>query len=103
VVRCEQLADLSGNLHPGGDEHDQVVTDPLQVGDQVGGEHDADPLRGDNFHEAAKELAPRKRVEAREGLVEDEGLGSLRDRQSEGELGTLAARQRPGPLAGVKT
>src|SRR5580700_3468714 len=72
VVRREQLADLSGDLHPGGDEYDEVVADPLQVGDQVGGEHDADPLRGDNSHKAAEELTPRNRVEARDRLIEYE-------------------------------
>jgi hypothetical protein len=39
------------------------------------GEHDADPVRGDNFHEAAKELTPRKGAQARDRLVEDEALG----------------------------
>ena len=30
-----QLVHLSGNLHTGADEHDQLVTDPLEVGDQM--------------------------------------------------------------------
>ena len=42
VVRGQQLVDVAGQLDPGADEHDQVVADPFQVGDQVRGQHDAD-------------------------------------------------------------
>ncbi len=35
VVRGQQLVHIAGQLDPGADEHDQVVADPFQVGDQV--------------------------------------------------------------------
>ncbi len=102
MVRREQLAHLSGKLNLGGDEHDEVVTDPLEVGDEVRGEHDAHSVLGDDLHEALQELAPGERVEAGHRLVEEEELGPFRDRQGEGELGSLAAGERPGPLARVE-
>ena len=102
MVGREQLAYLSGQLDPGGDEHDEVVTDPLEVGDQVRGERDAGPLLGDDLHEALQELAPGERVKAGHRLVEEEELGPFRDRHGQGELGPLAAGQRPGPLARVE-
>ncbi len=42
-----QLIDVPGDLHPGGDEHDQVVADPLQVGHQVRGHDDADQVKAE--------------------------------------------------------
>ena len=102
VMRGQQVAHLPGELHPGGDEHDQVVADPLQVGDQVRGQHDAEPLLGDGLHQALQELAPRQRVEAGHRLVEEQQLGPLGQRQGERELGPLAAGQRAGPLAPVQ-
>ena len=59
-------------------------------------------MLGDDLHQALQELAPGQRVEAGDRLVEDEQLGPLRERQGEGELGPLAAGQRPGPLPRVE-
>ena len=99
---AEQLVDLAGDPHAGVDEHDQVVADPLEVGDQVRGQHDADLVLGDGLHQVLQELAPRQRVEAGDRLVEDQQLGPLGDGQGEGELGALAAGQLAGPLAGIE-
>ena len=99
VMRREQLVDLSGDLDAGVDEDDEVVADPLEVGDEMGGENDAHAVLGDDLHQAAQEVAPGDRVEARDRLVEDQQLGPLRDRQRQRQLGSLAAGELPGPLS----
>ena len=76
VMRGQQVVDLSGHPHPGGDQHDQVVADPLEVGDQMRGQHDAHPMLGDGLHQALQELPPGERVEAGDRLVEEEQLGA---------------------------
>ena len=45
---------------------------------------------------------PGQRIEARDRLVEDEQLGSFRDREGERQLGVLAARQLAGALLAIK-
>jgi hypothetical protein len=54
------------------------------------------------LHEVLQELPPCEGVQAGDRLVEQEKLGPLGDRQGEGELGPLAAGQRPGPLPELK-
>src|ERR1017187_4772665 len=102
AVRGEQFPDLAGYLHPRGDEHDQVVADPLQVAYQVRGHHDADLVPGGELRQALQELAPSERVEAGDRLVQDQQLRLLGDGQGQGELGALAAGHLPGPLAGIQ-
>ena len=102
VVGVEQRLDLAGEPHLGVDEHHDVVADPLEVGDDVRGEHDAELLLGDGLHEQLEELAARERVEARDRLVEDEQLGALGQAEREGELGALAPGEPAGALAGVE-
>ena len=99
---CEQLVDLAGELHAGVDEDDEVVADPFEVGDEMRGEDDAHPMLGDDFHQAAQEVASGDRVEARDWLVQDQQLGSLRDRQRQRELGSLTTGELPGPLGGIE-
>ncbi len=99
-MRGQQVADLSGQLDVGGDEDDQVVTDPLEVGDEMRGEHHADPVFGDDLHEHLEELAPGQGIQAGHRLVEQEELGSFGDGQREGELGPLATGQRSRPAGG---
>jgi hypothetical protein len=48
VVGGEQPVDVAGEPDPRFDQDDQVVADALQVGDQVGGQHDGDALIGDH-------------------------------------------------------
>jgi hypothetical protein len=79
---------------PGRDENDQVVADPFEVGDQVGGQHDAEALLGDRLHQALQELPPGERVQAGDRLVEDEQFGPLGHRQGEGE-GSFQSRDDP--------
>ena len=99
VVRGPQVLDLAGDLHPRGDEHDQVVADPFQVGDQVRGQHHAEPLVDHRLHQALQELAPGQRVEAGHRLVEEQQLGLLGEGEGQRQLGALAAGQLARPLA----
>ncbi len=98
----EEGLDVTREAHLGVDEHHDVVTDPLEVGHDVRREHHAELLLGDGLHEQLEELAARERVQARDRLVEDQQLGALGQAEGERELGPLAARQPPGPLAGVE-
>ncbi|MGB2569380.1 hypothetical protein ACPFP2_13135 [Micromonospora citrea] len=50
-VRGDQVVDDAGELHPGGGEHDQVVADPFQVGQQVRGEQHGRLRLGDATHQ----------------------------------------------------
>ena len=102
VVGVEQRLDVTGEPHLGVDEHHQVVADPLEVGDEVRGEHDAELLLGDGLHEAPGGTPPRERVEARDRLVEDQQLGALGQAEGEGELGALPPGQPTGALGRVE-
>ena len=55
---------------PGGDEHDQVVADPLEVRHQMRREHDAHPMLGDDLHETLEELPPGQGVETGDRLIQ---------------------------------
>ena len=74
---ASSVVDVAGELDPRVDQHDQVVADPLEVGDQVRGQHDAELVLGDGLHQVLQELAPGERVEAGDRLVEDQQLGAL--------------------------
>ena len=102
VMRREQLVDLSGYLHARVDEDDEVVADPLEIGNEMGGKNDAHPVFGDDLHQAAEKVAPGNRVETRDRLVQDQQLGPLRDRERQRQLGSLPTGELPGPLAAVE-
>jgi len=55
-MRAQKLTYLSRYLNARGDEHDQVVADPLQVGYQVRGHHYADLMGGGELHQDLQEL-----------------------------------------------
>ena len=103
VMRGEQLIDLPGNLHARVDEHDEVVADALEIGDEVRGENDAHAMFGDDLHQAPEEVASGNRVEAGDRLVQDQQLGPLCDRKRQRELGSLATRELSGPLPGIES
>ncbi len=90
MVGGEQFLNLTAELHSGRAEHNQVVTDPLEVGDEVRGENDARSLLDDDFHQSLQERTPGKGVQARRRFVEEEQIGSLGDRKRQGELSPLA-------------
>ena len=86
----------------GVDQDDDVVADPLEVGDDVRGQQHADLVLGDRLHQHLQELASGQRVEAGDRLVEDQQLGSLREPEGQRELGALAAGELAGLLARVE-
>ena len=102
VVTGQQVVDLAGHLDPGGDEHDEVVADPLEIGDEVRGEDDAHVVLDDDGHEGLEELPAGQRVEAGDRFVEDQQLGPLGDGQGEGQLGPLSTRERARLLPEVE-
>jgi len=102
VVAGQQVVDLAGHADPGGDEHDQVVADAFQVGDQVRGQDHAGAVFGDIRHQALQELPPGEGVEAGDRFVEDEQVGSFRNGQGQRELRALSAGELPGLLGRVE-
>ena len=101
-MAVEQRLDVALDPHLRVDEHDEVVADPLQVGDHVRGQHDAELVLGDGLHQDLQELPAGQRVEAGDRLVEDQQLRPLGQAEGEGELGALAAGQPAGPLGRVE-
>jgi hypothetical protein len=101
-ARPVHRAEPAGDPDPGPGKHDEVVADPLDVGDQVRGEHDADPVPGHGFHEALQELAAGQRVQAGDRLVEQEQVGMLGQSHGQGELDPLPTGQRPGSLPEIQ-
>ncbi len=102
VVGGQELLHLSRHLHARVDQHDQVVAGPLQVGDQMRRQQDAELGGRRGLHEALEELAPGQRVERGHRLVEDQQLRPFGQPDREGELGALAAGELAGPLRGIQ-
>ena len=98
----QQLGDVPGQLYLRRHQDDQVIADPLQVGDEVGGEHHGDPRFGDHLHEHLEEVASGQWIQAGHRLVEEEEIGALGDGQRERQLGPLAPGQGSHPLARVE-
>ena len=95
----QQVVDPAGHLEPPGVQHDQVVGDPLQLGQHVRGEDHRQAGLGHRRHEQAQELVPGQRVQAGQWLVQEQQPRPLGQREGQGELGLLAAGQgaHPGP------
>ena len=102
AMGSQQPLHLAGHLYARGGQHHEVIADPLEVGHQVGGEHDAELVLRHGGHEQLQELPPGERVEAGHRLVQDEQFGPLGHGQGESELGLLAARELAGPLLRVQ-
>ena len=97
-VRCENLVDRTDELRAGPREDHEVVADAFEVGDDVRGEHDRDRRLGNDLHHRVQELPPSKRIERGDGLVEEQELRSLRERQRERDLGLLSDGELPDLL-----
>ena len=95
VVLCQQRLGRPGDHDVPMRQHDEVVTDPLEVGDEVRGQDDGDAALGDRLHQHFKELAPGERIESRNGFVEEQDLGTLRHRDGKRNLCLLPARKPP--------
>ena len=90
-MRVEELVDLAEDLHPRRRENNEVVTDPLEVGNQMRGQDNRGSLFGYRVHQGLEELTPSQRVEARNRLVEDQHLRAFRKGKRQCDLGPLAA------------
>ena len=87
----EDLVDLPHQLSaPRGEDH-EVVADSLEIGDDVGREDDGQPRLCHRLHHRLEEFAARKRIERRNGLIEDQQLGTLRQGERERDLSLLSA------------
>ena len=96
--------DVAAELHLGRGQQDQVVADPLEVGDQVRGQHDGQLAAGVRHgrRQRAEEVPPGQRVERRDRLVEQQHprpLGQRRARAPPGRAGRRTAC-RPAGRAG---
>ena len=99
-VRREHLVDRAGELDPRLREDHEVIADPFEVGDDVRGEDHRHAGVGDDLHHRLQELPPRERVERGDGLVEQQELRPLRERERERHLGLLPAGELSDLLAG---
>ena len=70
-------------------EHYEVVAGALEIIQKVRGEHDGQTTIGGGGHERLKESAPCERIEAGDGLVEEEHFRTFGERQRESELGRV--------------
>jgi hypothetical protein len=98
AVAGEQLVDLAGEPDPSGGEQDQVVADPLQLGDDVGGQHHGEAVLDRRAHQRLHELAAGERVQAGDRLVQQQQPRPLGQRHGKGDLGLLAAGELAGAL-----
>jgi hypothetical protein len=89
-MRGQQVGCLSSELDAGGGDDDEVVAYPLQVGDEVGRQHNAHPVLSHDLHKALEELPTCQGIQACHRLVQDEELGPFGDGQGEVELRPLA-------------
>ena len=97
LVAVQQLVHGAEHLDAARRQHDQVVADPFQVGEQVGGQHHRHPLLGHRAHQRLEELAAGQRVEAGERLVQQQQLRPPGKGERQGDLGALPAGQGPHP------
>ena len=89
----EHLVDVAAELGPRSGEKDQVVTDPLEVVQQVRRHDDRKTPIGHRRGERRQELATSQRVQRGHRLVEQQELGPLRQDQAQADLGPLTARE----------
>ena len=75
-----------------------MVADPVEVGEQVRGEHHGHPVLGRVLHEHLQELAAGQRIEVGHRLVEQQQVRALAEGERERDLGPLPARERADPL-----
>ncbi len=79
-------------------EQDQTIERGLDFGQEVSREEDAAALIGSRAQQLAEEDAPSRRIQAQAGIVEQQQLRPVRQREHQGEAPGLAARQSR-PLA----
>ncbi len=76
-------------------EDEDLVDDALELVDEVRREEDRRPAVRQLPDDVAKEVPPRRNVEARSRIVKDQELGSGGQGGGEGQLEVLAPRKSP--------
>ena len=97
AVAGQQVVDLAGHLDAAIGQHNEVVRHPLQLGQDVRGQHHRHAVIGDGRHDRGHEVVPGQRVERRHRLVQHEKARPPAQRQGQRQLGLLT----PGQLAGL--
>jgi hypothetical protein len=92
LVLGDHGVDVAAELNPGRGELADVVADPLQVGDQVRGQHHGHAVRGDRLGQGGQEVPPGQRVKRGDWLIQQQQPWPLGQGQGEPDLGPLAAR-----------
>ena len=96
-----QGVELFDRHHPAGAQHPDPGRDPLDLAEHVRAEQHRAALRH-VLREEGVELPLHERVETARGLVEHEQLGSDHQREQEGQLLAVAARELASRLAQVE-
>ena len=95
-MRGDELVDRPVDPDPTvGDEH-QMVGDPLELGEQVRGQHHRDAVVGHRRHHRGHEVVPGQRIERRGRLVEHQQPRVPGQGEAERQLGLLSTGQLPG-------
>lgn len=90
-VRPDDVIDLAREPHPAAAQYQQVVTDPVELGEQVRRQHDGGAVLGGLGQQQCGEPVPGDRVEPGQRLVEEEEFGAPGEGQGEPEAGALPA------------
>ena len=96
AVAGEQVTDLSGQLHLAPRQQDEVVGDPLQLGQHMRGQQNRHAVGGHRRQHRGHEVVPGHRVELRHRLVEHQQPWPAAQGQGQRELRLLAAGQLSG-------
>jgi hypothetical protein len=92
-VPGQQVIHLPSDLHPVMGQHDEVVSHPLELGQDVRGQDHRDAVLGHRGHHRGHELVPGQRVEHGQRLVQDQQLRPAGQRDGQRQLGLLTAGQ----------
>ena len=72
MVRGQEIFDFAVHLHSRGGEDDQVVTDALEIGNEMRTQDDADLVVSHDLHQRGQELTTGQGVERRHRFVQQE-------------------------------
>ena len=87
----QQVLDVAAQLDPGRGQHDEVVADPLQVGDQVRGQDHGQAADCYRVGQQGEEVPPGQRVERGDRFVQQQQPGLLGQDQGQRDLSPLAS------------
>lgn len=98
-MRPDDVVDLAREPHPAAAQHQQVVTDPVQLGEQVRGQHDGGAVLGGLGQQQCGDPVPYERIEAGQRLVQQQEFGPPGEGEGEPEEGALPAGEGADPGA----